>query len=125
VENEELMKRLFYFSVGMLFSLLLVVFGSRMLFYPADDINGLVLLLLGLGLVLGSVFIFIPSYSDWRLFVLIIGIGFYFCIRAAGGIDIPWLARLLGIASWIAAAILLYITWPTKKPAEPKPDAQP
>jgi hypothetical protein len=112
--EDALIKRLFYFSVGVLVSIFLVWFGAQFLSIDHMTFSSTELLVFGLAVTLGGISLMtVPDLKHNVLpgLVLIV-IGFYSCARAAGTIQEPWLARVLGAAAWMAAVILLYITWP-------------
>lgn len=115
--DEATWKKLFYFSVAVLVSLFLLWFGSHGLFASAYDLSEGQLILLGIILVLAGIFWLGPAElrEFWWVSLILVLMGFYAFARAAGIIDAPWLARLVGILSWLAAAILLYITWPGRQ----------
>lgn len=111
------MKRLFYFSLAVLFSIILVWFGSKFLFFTNDHISSAGYFWSGLALMLGGIlYLASPDFRKyWWVGAILVLIGIYLFARASGVIEFPWLARILGAASWLAAVILLYITWPGKK----------
>lgn len=114
--NDAKMKKLFYFSLAILLSIILIWFGSKFLFFTGDAVNSTQLFVFGVALVIGGILMLsLPELSkNWRAGALLVAAGFYFFARASGEIEMPWLARIIGIASWLAAALLLYITWPTR-----------
>lgn len=108
------MKQLFYFSLAVLLALILFWFGSKFLFFTSDHISDTQYFIFGIFLTIGGVFMLSsPDFrSAWKISVLITLSGFYFFARAADIIEMPWLARILGVSSWLAALLALYITWP-------------
>lgn len=114
--EDVLIKRLFYFSVAILVSILLVWFGAQFLSIDHATFSPTTLLVFGLIVTLGGIMLL--TLPDLKRNILpgmvLVAIGFYGCARAAGTIQEPWLARVLGAAAWMAALILLYITWPTR-----------
>jgi drug/metabolite transporter (DMT)-like permease len=110
-------KKLFYFSLAVLFSIVLVWIGSKFLFFNSDHLSSTWYFILGLLIILGGIlFVSSPDFRNyWWIGAILILIGIYLFARASDAISQPWLARILGAASWLAAAILLYITWPIRK----------
>ncbi len=107
-------KRWMYFLGAILLGLLLVWFGAKFLLTPNDRFTPTQLLIFGLLATLGGICLLsLPNLKKaWQPGVIITAIGFYGCARAAGSISEPWLARLIGLAAWVAAAFLLYFAWP-------------
>ncbi|HEX7632777.1 MAG TPA: hypothetical protein VF401_00460 [Candidatus Saccharimonadales bacterium] len=118
------MKRLFYFSVGVLMALILLWFGSKFLFWPNDRLNDTELFVSGALLVLGGIGLFSVAdlKKNWIPGGVLLLVGLYCFARAAGIIELPWLARVIGVGSWVAGFMLLYITWPTRKHSLDAPD---
>lgn len=112
-----LMKRLFYFSVAVLFSIILIWFGAKFIFWSEDSFTPAEFFFFGMLLVLGGIFFLSANglKKDWWVGVLLTLIGFYFFGRASDTIKLPWLAKVLGLASWAAAGILLYVAWPNRE----------
>ena len=111
------MQKLFYFSVAVLSSIILGWMGSRLLFMDSAAASGLIFFVCGLLLLLGGILL-LPKGGikyHWQAGILVSLIGMYLLARWSGAIAEPWLARILGSASWLAALILLYITWPGRK----------
>lgn len=110
------MKKLFYFSLAVLLAILLSWFGSRLLSISGDALGSTEQFILGVFLVLGSIGILSPpdDKKDWIAGLSLLGLGIYAFARASGTIEAPWLARIIGIAAWAAAAFLIYIAWPTR-----------
>jgi hypothetical protein len=117
VDNQNMenrMQALFYFSVAVLMAIILLWVGSRLLFSPSNLLSNGWLLLLGILLVLGGIFMVGANIADWQIVVAFILIGFYLCLRAAGIIEHAFLARIVGIVCVIEAVAGLYLTWPTR-----------
>lgn len=106
-------KRMFYVSVSVLASLALIAFGSVFLFMTSYRFSGAEYLIFGAVLLILSVFI--VSSPDvkkyWWAALLLTVNAIYFLARATGGISQPWLARIIGVASWLAALLLIYVAW--------------
>lgn len=124
--DEARMKKLFYFSLAILLGLVLFWFGSKFLFFPNDRLSDTQLFWSGLLVSMGGVLMLSsPDFRNvWKISLLIIVTGLYFFARAAGVIEMPWLARILGVASWLAALLMLYIAWPGRKPHLQKDDSE-
>lgn len=122
--NEAKIKRLFYFSLAVLLALILFWFGSKFLFFTNDRLNDTQLFIAGILSVIGGIFMLTnPAFAKaWGISVLIIISGFYFFARSAGIIEMPWLARILGVAAWLAAAFMLYFAWPGRQLLTEKDD---
>jgi hypothetical protein len=115
--DEEKWRHRFYFAVAIVFSILLVWFGIKFLTSPTIVFSTPELLITGGVFIIVSIILASKPalWKYWRITVLFVLLGIYFCARAAGSITEPWLSRVMGAASIISAAILLYITWPGRK----------
>jgi hypothetical protein len=104
----------FYFTIAVLAAIILFWFGDKFLFFPSEELNSPLVLGTGLLLVLFAVMSLGPKVLQlprrWMLILAIFGL--YFIARAAGVLEIPLLARGAGVAAWLAALLVLYITWP-------------
>lgn len=109
-----------YFLGSILLALLLLWFGSRLLFTQSGRFGTTQLLIFGLVITVGGICLLsLPDIrKNWLPGVIVMAIGFYGCARAAGSISEPWLARLLGVAAWAAAVIVLVIAWPRHRQRE-------
>jgi len=112
---EKRMQSLFYFSVAVLMAIILIWFGSRMLFSPSIITGSGWWLLLGIGLILGGIFMVGANIAAWEIVVGIIAVGFYVCLRAAGIIEFALLAKIIGIACFGEALAGLYYAWPGRR----------
>jgi hypothetical protein len=109
---ENRMQALFYFSVAVLLAIILLWVGSHLLFSPSRITGSVGWLLFGIALLLGGVFMVGANIADWRVVGGFIFVGFYFCLRAAGIIELALLARLIGLVCYVEALAGLYMTWP-------------
>lgn len=90
-------------------TVLMTWIGLKLLFASGTMSRGL-LFLLGCGAVLGGVFVVTEARGRARAWgAALIAVGFYYFARSSGVISAPWLGRLLGLASIIAAVVLGYI----------------
>jgi len=107
-------KRWLYFLGAVLVALLLAWFGTKFIRTPNDRFSPSQLLLFGLIVTLGGICLLsLPELKkSWLPGVVVTAIGFYGCARAAGSISESWLARIIGVAAWAVAVIILYVTWP-------------
>jgi hypothetical protein len=114
------MRQLYYFSLAVLLAILLLWIGDTLLFKPTDSFNATLLFLAGCGLILAAVFsVGSGIHLGWKRLLAIIILGFYLTARAIGTVKVPWLARIGGGGSWIAAGYLIYKTWPTRSSIKP------
>jgi hypothetical protein len=92
-----------------------VWFGFRFIAF-GDSVSSQELFLLGVAQVIGGVIIS-GSEHHWSIGFSVVAIGFYSFARAADIIKLPVLGYVIAVASWLAGALLLYITYPqTGKP---------
>lgn len=98
------------------FAIFFVWFGFLLFSLSAKPVTTTQLFLLGCASVLASLFVMsnvkrynLPAAS------LLLAVGIYYFARSAGIITNSLLVRLLGLASWAAAVLLLYITYPNRK----------
>jgi len=105
------------FALGIIIAIFLVWFGLQFLFFNNQASPG-VLFLLGIGFTLGGVFS-LTSPIPKKIYIssALVLAGLYYFGRASGQIEGAWLAKLLGIASLVAAVIVVYIFFP--KPEQP------
>jgi hypothetical protein len=110
------MNKLFYFAVAVLVSLILLWFGDRILFLTTD-LSATQYVVAGLLVMLGGVLLLtardVPYH--WPASGVLLALSIYLLARASGTIQESWLAKILGVLCWVAAILLLYITWPTRK----------
>ncbi len=116
------MQKAFYFSVAVLVAILLFWLGGRLLFLTTTgSFDGVLYIVSGLLVLLGGICMLtaLTMKWHWQIAGVLLLLGVYLLARATGSIAEPWLARVLGVASWLAACIVLYITWPGRKTSEP------
>jgi hypothetical protein len=114
-------KKIIMFFLSIILAIFLVWFGSKFLFLSRDAMNSTQLFLLGLFLATGGIMSIGSQVlgNSWAVSLLFIVSGFYCFGRAAGTIQDPWLARIIGLTCWFAAALVVSITWPSKKDGSP------
>lgn len=108
-------KAIFFLSV--LVAGFLVWFGFRFIFLSSSSISSTQ------HFIVGSIFVFVgiailsnPNIAKrWLYGGAAIAVGFFDLARAAELIDYPWVARLIGLASWGAATMIVYISYPKSK----------
>jgi hypothetical protein len=94
-----------------------VWFGFRFIAF-GDSVSSQELFLLGVAQVVGGLIIS-GSEHHWSIGFSVVAIGFYSFARAADIIKLPILGYVIAVASWLAGALLLYITYPqTRKQAQ-------
>jgi hypothetical protein len=115
--DHEAIKRWCYFLGAILLSVLLVWFGAKLLFISGGTFSHTQLLVFGLLTIVGGICLLsLPSLkNNWLGGLLVTAVGFYGCARAAGTIQEPWLARVLGVVAWAGVIALLHATWPTRR----------
>lgn len=103
-----------YLLGGLLLAACLVWFGAVFLSISATTFTHTQLLLFGLFVVIGGICLLtLPDIKrSWPAGLLLTAVGFYGCARAADVIREPWLARLVGVACWLAALGVIYLAWP-------------
>ncbi len=111
------MQKIFLFLLAVILALFLAWFGFKFLFLPNDALGVTGLLILGVCLVISGVFMlsvtrFNKNEALTACFFIVSG--FYLFARAGGIINIPWLARAIGLLCWTSAMLVLYITWPNR-----------
>jgi len=114
--DEELMKRLFYFSVAVLLSIILVWFGSKLMFVSNYTISSTLYFVFGLLMFICVIYMVAAAgLVGWWMSLTVLLTGLYCLARAFGVFANPWLAHVIGFCSWIAAALLIYLAWPTRQ----------
>jgi hypothetical protein len=106
----------FLILVGaMIINIFLVWFGAKLLF-TQNLVTDTQLFWLGFASTIAGVFALSSNFKmKGKLGAILVLLGVYYFARADGIIKGAWLARLLGLASILAAAILLYIALPPNK----------
>ena len=104
------------FGLAIVFAAFLVWMGYKFFRNPEGILSNNEQFFLGLVLVLSGVFSISlgTSYAIMASFSLMI-LGFYLLARASGVLTLAVVPTLLGIASWLAAFILIIMFWPHKK----------
>lgn len=91
------MKKLFYVSLALLTTLILFIFGAKLLFTPNDVVSDAQFILAGFILLIGG--ICAVSLRDlnrgWLGGVATLALSFYLFARASGSIEYPWLAHVM------------------------------
>lgn len=94
-------------------ALILMLLGGALLFMDASSFDSTFFYLTALLLLTGGVLVAMSSPSEYWIPALALGaLGAYSLARATDIIQLPWLAIITGLLSWLAAVILLYITYP-------------
>jgi len=108
------------FALGIVIAIFLVWFGLQFLFFDNQASPG-VLFLLGIGFTLGGVFT-LTSFLPKKIYIsgALIVAGLYYFGRASGQIEGAWIAKLLGIASLVAAVLVVYVFFPKPQPPSEK-----
>ena len=106
-------KQYYIFGLSLLVSAFLVWFGSKFLF-AGDPWNSTQLFAAGVILILAGVFtVSSPSLGNaWMIGGILMAAGFFMFARASGVIEHAWLAKAIGLASWVGAFLIGYITFP-------------
>lgn len=104
------------FIGGIIMAGFFVWFGFLLFSLAAQETTTAQLFLLGSVCILASVFS-MTNVKKHNLLVAIslLAVGIYYFARTAGYITDPILVRLLGVASWAAAALLVYLTYPNHR----------
>lgn len=107
----------------------LLWFGYTLITHPTVT-STTALFVIGCGSVFGGVFVLGTPSGKGRLWGLVlIAVGLYYFARAGEFFDRPWLTRLLGVASWIAAVTVGYVALklvqakPVRQQSEDTPEA--
>lgn len=110
------------FAVGLLTAAFFVWFGLRLLL--ANSITSdTILFIFGIASTLAGVFALSGKFSGRVVAsLLLIAVGMYFFARAWGFVENSWLIRLLGLASILAAGVVVYVTMPRSTKNQP-PDS--
>lgn len=105
------------YILGLLLAAFLIWFGAKFIFSPAEDATTGLLIAAGLGTTLAGIILAGATTirSHQLVSVIVILIGIYFFARAAGVIEYPWLARGIGLGSWLAAFLVVFVTLPRKE----------
>jgi membrane glycosyltransferase len=77
------------------------------------------LVILGIVEVIGGI-ILAGSYYHWSIGFTVVLLGFYSFARADYIIKKPFLGYILALASWVASALLIYATYPSREANKPK-----
>lgn len=112
--SKEHLKEKVIFFLSVLIAGFLVWFGFRFLFLSSSSISSTQ------HFIVGSIFVFVgigilssPNIAKrWLYGGTAIAVGFFDLARAAELIDYPWLARIIGLASWGAATMIVYLAYP-------------
>ncbi len=112
--DETKWKHIFYFAVAINISILLVWFGSKLMLSASSSLNTPSLVISGgVFLIIALILASNPEFwKYWKWAVVFLLLGMYLIARAAGTISESWLSILIGAASWLAAAIIMYLAWP-------------
>lgn len=110
-------KQYYIFGLALLVSAFLIWFGSKFLFTSGSTWDSTQLFAAGVILILAGVFtVSSPSLGNaWMIGGILMAAGFFMFARAAGVIEFPWLAKSIGVASWGAAFLIGYITFPRNR----------
>jgi hypothetical protein len=98
---------------GAIVALLLLIFGTRFLIRPNDATDGQLFLL---GIISGFAGIFTLAAQMYIPKKYMIGsslilLAVYFFARATGVIEVDILMRIIGLASLLAASLMVYVTY--------------
>lgn len=106
------LKKIALTTAAALLSIALLWFGFRLLL-TTEAVSTGILFLIGCTATLGGVFVFSSDSTKVKLWGLgLIGLGIYYFARTSGLIVDPWLLRILGAISVVAAATLFYSILP-------------
>lgn len=107
-------KQYYIFGLGLLVSAFLIWFGSKFIFTSGDSWDSTQLFVTGVILILAGVFtVSSPSLGNaWMIGGILMAAGFFMFARASGVIEHAWLAKAIGVASWLGAFLIGYITFP-------------
>lgn len=105
------------YVLGILLAAFLIWFGAKFMFWPTETLTTGLLVAAGLGTTLAGILLAgATTIRNHQLVaVIVILIGIYFFARAAGVIEYPWLSRFIGLGSWAAAALVVFVTLPRKE----------
>lgn len=112
--NRAKIKENIVFFLSVLLASFLVWFGFRFLFLSSSSISPSQHFIVGAIFVLSGIFLLINENISKRYFygAILLAVGFFDLARAADIIDYPWLARTIGLSSWIAATLIVYAAYP-------------
>jgi hypothetical protein len=107
--------RLALFWASLLLAIIMLWTGIQLLFLTGRMHPGGIFLLGILSVLCGIYGVANSRTVAVEASVMMITIGFYFLAATSGIIRGTWLSRLLGLASFIAAGTILYMTLPRDK----------
>lgn len=105
-----------FFGFGLLFAVFFIWFGIRLFGISGDTFSSGELFLFGVASILSGVFtVSTPDKTKWGISFGLFILGFYFFARAASVIDIAILSTLAGLLSWVAAIVMVALTYPNRR----------
>lgn len=112
--NKAKIKENIVFFLSVLLAGFLVWFGFRFLFLSSGSISPEQHFIVGTIFVLSGIFLLINENISKRYIYgsILVAVGFFDLARAADIVDYPWIARAIGLASWIAATMIVYTAYP-------------
>lgn len=109
------LKKITLIIAAVLLSMALLWFGFRLLL-TTEAISTGQLFLIGCTATIGGVYVFSSDNTKLKLWGLgLIALGIYYFARTSGLIVDPWLLRILGAISVVAAATLFYSVLPKSR----------
>lgn len=102
-------QKIFLFAIVLL-TIIFIAFGALLLFTSLDDVPSLYYYLAGVILIFGGMLTIKPEPKANLVIPFITTlVGMYSLARGAGLIESPWLMRAAGLASWLAAGVIVYV----------------
>lgn len=110
----KLVKQYYIFGLALVLAAFLVWFGSKFIFTSGGIWSSNQLFAAGIILVFSGIFVVSSQGlgNNWLVGGFLILCGFFMLARSVGIIEYAWLSKIIGISSWIAAALMAYITFP-------------
>ncbi len=104
----------FIFACSFVLAFFLVWFGLYLLTFNQTLSSGVYYLLAIISILTGVFTITNASKAALMVFGSLMLVGFYFIARGNGFLEAAWLSRLAGLASLVAACLVVYITIPRR-----------
>lgn len=107
------------FIVAVFLAILLAIVGAHLVFFDPKLITPVMYFLIAICFFAGAALVLISTAaSGWFAAVGLAILSLYTLARGLNVVHLAWLAIVAGIACWLAALILLFVTFPRQERAQ-------